>query len=491
MRVAMAPIECLPSHSAHVTIPSIDRWAKGGSVVTRNRSGMRPCPGPINRREFLHAGALALGGLSLADVLAGRASASQESKDTSIILLYLSGGPSQLETYDLKPDAPTEYRSVFKPIATRVPGMQLCELFPLQARLADKFSLIRSLHHTMTSHSDGGIEVLTGKTPTRPDPTSTSVSTHPDFGSIASKMKGDHPDGLPRYVSVPGKMYMTQPAYLGLQHGSFSVGDPSVAGFAPPGLKLSARVDGPRLAQRRHLRNEFDSFRGSLDLHGGMEGSDRFRDHAFRLLTSSRTATAFDLDQEDVRLRDRYGRHLWGQGCLLARRLAEAGTSVITITINTPQVGPEFTNWDDHILNAMRPGHFAKYMQVRLPYLDQALSALIEDVFDRGLERQIMVVVMGEFGRTPRLSSNANGVGRDHWPDACSALVSGGGLRMGQVVGATNSKAEYPAERPYTPQDLLATIYRHLGIDSRHQFLDHTGRPVSILSDGQPIAELI
>ena len=200
-------------------------------------------------------------------------------------------------------------------------------------------------------------------------------------------------------------------------------------------------------------------------------------------------AEAFDLNRESDKTRDRYGRHLWGQACLLARRLAAAGTAVVSVTFNTPQNGPEFTNWDDHILNANRPGHFAGYMRTRLPYMDEALSALIDDIFTRGLDKQILVVVGGEFGRTPRLSSNANGTGRDHWPQAYSALLSGGGLKMGQVVGATNARGEYPMRDPYSPYDLLATVYKHLGIDWHKAIYDTTNKPVAILPDGEPIGE--
>jgi hypothetical protein len=432
-----------------------------------------------------------LGGLTLGDVLAARAQSGQAACDTSIIFLYLLGGPSQLETYDLKPDAPSDYRSVFSPIATNVPGIALSEHFPLQARLADKFALVRSLHHTMASHSDGGIEVWTGKTPSKADPTSNSRSDHPDVGSIASRVRGAHPDGLPRYAALPNQTYMTRPAYLGLHHKAFDVGDPSADGYKPPGLRLVAGVDGRRLEDRTALIGQFDRLRSGLDQTGSLPGADEFRARALRMLTSPQTASAFDIAQEPDPLRDRYGRHRWGQSCLLARRLAEAGVAVVTITINTPADGQEFTNWDDHIQNAGRPGHFAGFMARRLPYLDQALSALIEDVYARGLDRRIMVLAMGEFGRTPRLSRNANGVGRDHWPQAQTALVSGGGLRMGQAVGATNSKAEYPAQRPYTPKDLLATVYRHLGIDYHQAFNDHSGRPVHILAEGAPIPELI
>ncbi|MBS0266584.1 MAG: DUF1501 domain-containing protein [Planctomycetes bacterium] len=450
----------------------------------------RICPGPLRRREFLQAGSLALGGLGLADVLRGRAQAGQSGRETSVILLYLHGGPSQLETYDLKPTAPTEYRSVFGAIPTNVLGIDLCELFPLQAKIADKLALVRSVHHTMSSHTDGGIEVMTGKTPVRPDPTSQSKSEHPDLGSVVAKVRGPHPAAIPRYVAIPQALYMTRPGYLGMHHGAFAIGDPSTAGWKPPDLSLVGGLAASRFDERRGLRRDFDRWRRANDLRGSLEGADQFRELAFHMLTGSQVARAFDLSQEPDALRDRYGRHLWGQGCLLARRLAEAGTSVITLYIDTPKTGPDYTNWDDHIMNAGRPGHFADFMRRRLPYLDQALSALIEDIFARGVDEQIAVAVLGEFGRTPRLSHNANGTGRDHWPDSQTVLLAGGGFKLGQAIGATNSKAEYPTERPLTPKDILATLYRHLGIDPSGAFSDHAGRPVPILGEGQPIAEL-
>ena len=216
-----------------------------------------------------------------------------------------------------------------------------------------------------------------------------------------------------------------------------------------------------------------------------------FRQQAFQLLTSNSVATAFDLNREPANLRDRYGRTLWGQSCLLARRLAEAGAGVITIDALAPKAGmPLYFSWDDHA-NAQPGWDLAKGMQIRATDMDPALTALIEDIYERGLDKKILVVAVGEFGRTPRLNQNSGNCGRDHWPQAQSALVSGGGLRMGQVVGATTSKAEYPTERPLRPQDLLATIYRHLGIDPQFAFLDFSGRPIPILNDGQPIRELV
>lgn len=451
----------------------------------------QPCPGPSRRREFLRAGALALGGLTLRDLVAARAASDSLEADTSVILLYLHGGPSQLETYDLKPEAPSSYRSVFRAIPTNVPRMEICELFPRQAKIADKFSLVRSLHHDVGIHSDGGIVVLTGKRPTRLDPTSQSKSEHPDFGMIASRVRGFGTRMMPPYITLPRKPYMTQPSYLGMQHSPFELDDPSRPDFRPPQLQLSADLQVRGFEDRRQLLSQFDRLRGALDLAGNLQGTDEYRDLALRMLTRPEVATAFDLQHEAPALRDRYGRHLWGQGCLLARRLAEAGTAVVNLYIDTPESGPDFTNWDDHIGNAGRPGHFAGYMRTRLPYLDQALSALIEDIYTRGLDRRILVVVMGEFGRTPRLAENNQGAGRDHWPDAYTALVSGGGLRMGQVIGATNSKAEFPTESPHTPYDLLATVYRHLRIDTELSIPDFAGRPIPILSAGKPIRDLI
>jgi hypothetical protein len=286
---------------------------------------------------------------------------------------------------------------------------------------------------------------------------------------------------------------MTLPQYLGLSSRAFETGDPSVERFAPPNLTLSSDTTPERLVDRRDLVTQLDRYRRDLDLQGSLEGIDGFRTAAFDLLTSSSVARAFDLQSEPPHLRDRYGRHRWGQSCLLARRLAEAGVAVINIDATaTHDKSPHFS-WDDHAAAfdlAVANGE-------RLPQMDQALSALITDIFDRGLDRRVLVIACGEFGRTPRLvkaPKNFLGqpsLGRDHWPQAFSALISGGGLRMGRVVGATNSKAEYPTQTPVSPQDLLATVYRHLGVNPEHSFTNFTGRPVPILPFGEPIRELL
>ncbi len=462
----------------------------GSEQTTGHTMQHRHCRGPLPRREFLQAGALGTAGLCLSDILAARAASGNLRRQTSVILMYLHGGPSQLETYDLKPDAPSDYRSIYSPIPTNVPGLDICDLFPRQAQIADKLAIVRSCHHTMASHSDGGIQVLTGKTPAVPDPTSTSRSEHPDFGHVTSYLRAGATSAMPQYVALPNAAYMTLPTYIGVQHKPLNAGDPSQQNYRSP-IQVSAGAAGEKLNDRKHLLASLDLLRAGVDHQQALFATDKMRELAFNILTSPQTAAAFDLSQESDATKDKYGRNRWGQGALLARRLAEAGTGVVTMFMNTPFTGPEWTNWDDHIMNAGRPGHFGDYMTRRLPYLDQCIAALVEDLHERGIDENVMLVVMGEFGRTPRLSKNSNGVGRNHWPQAYSVLLAGGGLRTGQVVGATNSKAEYPTLRPTTPEDILALMYRHLGINPRHEIENLAGRPIPLLAQGKPISELI
>lgn len=451
------------------------------------------CQGPVRRREFLRVGTLALGGLTLPQLLAQRAQAGVSDPGTSVILFWMWGGPSQLETWDMKPDAPSEFRGPLKPIPTTVPGMDLCEYMPLQAQRAERFSIIRSLHHQMSAHNDGSIEVLTGKTPTVPDPTSQARSEHPDFGMVTSHVRGARPDGIPQYVGLQKAPFMTNPGYLGVSHRAFETGDPSKPGFAPENLTLATGIDNQRLDHRKALVSQFDSFRYDLDRLHSLQGVDRFRSAAFTMLTSAGVAGAFDLSRETEEVRHRYGRHRWGQSCLLARRLVEAGTSVVNIDATAPNETTKHFSWDDHA----GAFHLDYAQRERLPQMDQALTALMDDLFDRGLDRKVLLIACGEFGRTPRVThapknfSDQIGLGRDHWPHAFSALISGGGLRMGQVVGETNARAEYPIRDRVTPQDLLATVYRHLGIDASISLHDSSGRPIPILSSGQPIPQLL
>jgi hypothetical protein len=465
-----------------------------------DRSG---CPAPVNRRSFLHMGAVGLGGLSLADVLRRRAAAENGGpQDTSLIFIWLPGGPPHMEMYDLKPEAPDEYRGLFSPIRTVVPGLDVCELLPRHAGLADKFNIVRSIAHTFADHGGGHKRFLTGRDPKEP---TGFVNDYPMVGSIVAKCRQRRSSGLPNYISgtEPGRaaidVYSFGSAYLGSETHPFTVpGDPSQADFEIKNIALDKSLEG-RLDDRLQLLNQFDSLRRALDQSGMMSSIDQYQQRAVELLTSPRARQAFDLSQEPAALRDRYGRHCWGQRALLARRLVEAGCSFVTMVFENPyQSGVEWLkngtyNWDSHAVNC----HLFDDARVRLPIYDQAVTALVEDLFQRGLDKKVMLLITGEFGRTPRITSQVGsqtGVsqpGRDHWPQAMSLLITGGGMRTGQVVGATTAKGEEPRERPLTPNDLWATVYRHLGIDPDWSFPDHAGRPMPILPYGEPIAELL
>ena len=368
---------------------------------------------PPSRRTFLRAGTLALGGLTFPDVVAARPASPP---DTAVILFWMWGGPSHFETFDPKPEAPEGIRGPFRAIATTVPGIQICELFPKIAGQAHRYALVRSLHHALPNHNDGSIEVLTGKTPARPDPTSTNFSEHPDFGMVAAERRGRRTGATPGYVGVPRVPFMVRPNYLGVGARGFDAGDPTPANYAPANLSRNAALTAERLAARHALMSEFDRLRCRLDRATTMHGP------AMDLLTGPDVARAFDLQREDPRLRDRYGRHLWGQSCLLARRLVEAGTVVVTVDALAPKVGDRYFSWDDHI-NPATKWDLGDAMRHRAPFMDEAISTLIDDLHDRGLDRRVMVVCVGEFGRTPRVVRDAaTGVaGRDHWPQAFCA----------------------------------------------------------------------
>jgi hypothetical protein len=464
------------------------------------------CPGPLSRRDFLRLGAFALGGVGIGNLLGLRAAARDAGRsmpDTSVILLWLPGGPPHLETYDPKPDAPAEYRGEFRPIKSNVPGMEVCELLPLHARVADKFTLIRSIAHTFADHGGGHKRFLTGYEPRE---ATGFVNDHPMVGSVVAKCREKSPCGIPNYIAVtdPGRqgidVFSFGSAYLGpATHPFILAGDPSDPKFQVPNLLPNPRV-AAHLPERLALRESLDTVSPQIDSGTAMTALDSSRDRAVELLRSSMARKAFDLTQESPKLRDRYGMHAWGQRCLLARRLVEHGASFVTMVLENPyQSGvPSLKagtyNWDSHAVNC----HLFEDAKVRLPIFDRCVSALVEDLYERGLDKKVLLIVTGEFGRTPRIEYNKGtqtGVrqpGRDHWPQAMSVLVAGGDLRVGQVVGSTNSKGEHPKDRPLTPNDLWATLFRHLGIDWRNtSFLDHTGRPLPILPYGEPVQELV
>ena len=426
----------------------------------------------LSRRSFLRVGALGLGGLTLPDLLRHKARAAilgEKTRDTAVIQVFLDGGPSHIDTYDPKPNAPKEFRGEFKPIATRVPGVSLCELFPRQAQVMDKLAIVRGLHHDTSDHGSGSHWVLTGFPPTQPGQRG---NERPSVGSIVARMRGANHRGLPAYLAIPDAPAFGHSAYLGSGYNPFSLGgdpnaEPRIRNLTMPGGLTLDRLD-----DRHGLLAQLDRLDRQRDAWGAMAGMDRFTADAYEMVTGPRARKAFDLAREDPRLRDRYGRTSIGQGCLLARRLVEAGVTFVTINEG---------NWDHH-------GQVFSSCRRQLPPLDAALASLVEDLHDRGLADRVRVLVWGEFGRTPRVNGAS---GRDHWPGAMSALVAGGGLRMGQTIGATNTKAEAPVDRALRPEDLLRTVYTVLGIDPTHEFLNESGRPMAILSEGKPIAELL
>jgi hypothetical protein len=446
------------------------------------------CQG-MSRRTALKAGFLGLLGLSLPDLLRLRAENPGSTKDTAVILLWLDGGPSQLETYDPKPDAPAEYRGPYGAIRTKVPGILLSERLPQHAKHADKMVFVRSLHHDNGDHFAAAHWMLTG----RFGSTAANLpQKYPSVGSYVAKVRGPNRAGLPAYVGLPAaqSVYLFPgyqgSAYLGPAYNPFDVdreqkylaANSTVRIGSPKWLSGFSREAAGQVQTRRDLLASFDGLRREVDASGVVDALDRYQQQAIDLVLSGKARVAFDLDKEDPKWADRYGQGPWGRYTLMARRLVEAGVTFVTV---------DMPHWDDH--SNIKVGHGTK-----LGPLDKAVGALLEDLQERGLLERVLVVVMGEFGRTPRLNQGQPGIaipGRDHWGNAISAMLAGGGLKGGQVVGKTNAKAEHPVERALTPADLLATVYHVLGIDPRQQFKDHSGRPVSILDEGQAIEEAL
>ncbi|MBX9626396.1 MAG: DUF1501 domain-containing protein [Gemmataceae bacterium] len=398
------------------------------------------------RRDVLRVGALGFAGLTLADVLRARA-ASDAARGKSVIMVWLRGGASHLDSLDPKPDAPAEVRGEFGTIPTALPGVRVCEHLPLTARMMDKLAVIRGIksvdigdhtpHYILTGFPDRG--------------------TRPVFGSVASRL-GRPAGGLPAYVSLmyePPKLYDTEgPTYLGPAHRPFAPRKEGLADLSP-----AKGVSPNRVRDRRALLDRFDA----------AAGVDPFRDRAFDLIATPAARAAFDLKGEGPEARDRYGP--FGENFLRARRLAEAGVAVVTLKVG---------DWDTHEKN------FVDH-EAQLPLLDRALTALVEDLYDRGLEKDVAVVVWGEFGRAPRVS---RGDGRDHWPEAGAAVVAGGGFAVGQVVGETDRHGGESRGKPYTPANVLASLYRHLGIDPAATLPGFDRRPMHVLDDRDPVREL-
>lgn len=413
------------------------------------------------RRDFLRVGALGVGAsaVSLSDLLSSRARAGLTKKSTkakSAIFVYLPGGPSHVDMWDPKPEAPVEIRGEFSARETNIPGIRISEHFPMQASMFQHFAAVRGVV-SVNEHSDS--LVMTGYSDVE-----NRVLNHPSFGSVISRIRGSNEEGVPQFVSLRGMAKGTEPGYLGVAHRPFTPEGPGVANLRPNQANL-----GDRLQKRKELLTQFDGFRKQTDLTGTADGMDQFASRAFEIVTSGTVRKALDLSKEDAKTRDKYK---GVENFLTARRLIEAGVGCLTLS---------YGGWDTH------QGNFTT-LKRQLPILDRALTNLVSDLNERGMLEEVAIVVWGEFGRTPKVNNTA---GRDHWPSAMNALLAGGGLKTGQVIGATNSNAEKPKEKGYSAQRVLSTLYHALGIDPALTFLDTFGRPQHLLHDREPIHELL
>jgi hypothetical protein len=444
--------------------------------------GARDCDG-ITRRSFLQAGVLGLGGLAVPDLLRLRAlGASAGSSERRVILFWLSGGPGHMETWDPKPGAPAGFRGPFGAIATNVAGVQFGELLPEQARRMDKLAVLRTVNHGSGDHTKGNHWMLTGFEGPAFNAPDNQIQRRPAMGAAVARLKGAGRSGLPPYVAVPNLRGGTDnlfhyAAYLGGFANPFIVeSDPNDPKYQVKNLTIPKGLSMGRLQDRRRVLEALDGLRREVDPK--LRDLDAYHQRGFEMLTGRAVAAAFDINAEDPRLRDRYGRHTFGQSALLARRLVEAGTPFVTVNC---------VPWDHHgTPPQLKTAEGAKKL---IPPLDRAIGTLIDDLMARGLYDSTLVVAMGEFGRTPRMNKDA---GRDHWGKTFSVLMGCGSMRMGQVIGRSSARGEDVADRPISPQDVAATVYHHLGIDaSSVTFEDRTGRPTYLIDNGAPIRELV
>ncbi len=438
-------------------------------MLTFTGRSHRLCDG-YSRRDFLSVGALAVGGLTMADVLRARADSPTNTSPKSVIMVYLPGGPSHIDMYDLKPDAPAEIRGEFKPISTNVSGVKVCELLPLHAKIADKFTVVNGLQCIDTHSAELLMRGHLGGPVARPV-----------FGSVVSKVRGgSSEDGMPHYVALGGENGSDpgDPSYLGTAHRPFKSG-------GGENLRLVQGVSPERFADRKQLLATFDQLNRDIDSRGEMAGKDVYTTRALEMIASPAVREAFDVSKEPKEVREKYGK---GTRLLQALRLAQAGVSVVTVSVagTVLPVG----DWDTHGKNDGRKfGQFEDYRQ-RLPVFDQVIHTFLTDLYARGLDKDVAVVIWGEFGRTPKINKDG---GRDHWAPAGHAMFAGGGFKMGQVIGDTGPKGERERGRatPYTPANVLATLYRFMGIDPTATFPDFTGRPRFVLDDPDVITELV
>lgn len=435
------------------------------------------CDG-MRRRDMLRIGTAGVFGmgLSLPEILAGqaRAAAAGSTKDFSLIVLFLQGGLSTIDTWDMKPNAPREFRGEFNPIPTNVPGIQLCEHLPRLAGQMDKFSLVRSFGLSNSDHGPADHYLLTGyKTAGGFNGGLKPNNQRPAHGAVIAKQLGPR-GAVPPYVCLPKMHNSAGSSYLGSSSAPFTVeADPNSPDFVVPDLAPPIDIDAQRLDRRRQILGKLDRFQQGAEARANPKASamSTYQQKAFELMTSSATKAAFDIGQEPDKLRDEYGRHSLGQSCMMARRLVEAGVRCVLI---------DHTNWDTHYDN------FNVLKNDLLPHLDSGMSTLFRDLADRGMLESTFVLVTGEFGRTPRINKDA---GRDHWGPSTAIALGGGGIQGGRIIGSSNERAEKPATTPYGPEDLAATIYHSLGINPKTEFHTPEGRPIPIVPGNGRVIE--
>lgn len=440
----------------------------------------------LDRRLFLRQSGIAVGAFALPGLMAARSQAATAAPAKQVIVIFLQGGQSHLDSWDLKPEAPAEFRGEFRPIATSVPGYFVCEHLPRLAERAHQYNVIRSAYHGTPSHEAAIHWTLTGYDYPGANTTTKNRNVKPAIGSIVSKSLGHNRRGLPTYVCVPDRGQLgdrvryASATYLGMAHDPFESGMPPASATAPfpapPNLSLAQGIDLRRLDDRLGLLRDLDQLTRIVDTNGGLQGRDVFNQQAVKLLSHDATRKAFDMSQESEATRLRYGNNTFAQRLVLARRLAEAGVPFTLANFSNNQ------EWDTHA------NGFTTLKQSRLPQLDQAVSALLDDLDSRGLLDTTLVALFGEFGRTPKINNTA---GRDHWSNVFSVMITGGGLKRGQLIGTSTANGENPHDRPVHFNEILATIYRQLGVPTEQVFHDPLGRPVPILDSGKPIAELL
>jgi hypothetical protein len=451
------------------------------------------------RRNFLKAGLAGLAGLSLPHLLEQRAVAGSSARARkAVILLWMAGGPSHIDTWDPKPTQPPENRGPFGVIATRVPGVRICEHLPRQAAMMERFTLIRSMDARGSNHEPNTV-MQTGNTEAEPR-TNPRAVTYPAIGSIVAKFRGSNHPALPAYATFQrSRSHLAYAGTLGKRY------DPFLAGTAtrlpvydlvgkdtgtmsePVAFNLPVDLPRDRLGDRRALLGQLDHLREALDSTGAADAMNRSTQQALDLLLGRRMQDALDVEREPLAVRERYGQHLWCRQALLARRMVEAGVAFVTLDLSYHTASG---TWDTHGDNIPPYGGIRKGLQPLLPLFDHLLTTLVDDLAQRDLLDEVLVIAMGEFGRTPKLGTQGSTDGRDHWPYVSTICLAGGGLRHGQVIGSTERDGGTIATRPVTPADLAATIYRHFGISLESEYIDGTGRPIPIAYQGRPIEEL-